>query len=63
MIWQRLSTLSVFNDGKEFSQLYQSGKMTQQAFDDEFSGQEFFEDFKTISVKKVGEAKLDLEEA
>jgi|PlaIllAssembly_1097288.scaffolds.fasta_scaffold2979578_1 predicted heme/steroid binding protein len=63
MIWQRLSTFSVFNDGKKFSQFYQGGKMTQQAFNDEFSGQELFEDFESIGVKKVGEAKLDLEEA
>jgi hypothetical protein len=45
MILQSLSTFSVFNDGKEFSQFDQSGKMTQQTLNDEFSGQEFFEDF------------------
>jgi len=54
MISQCLSTLSVFNDGKEFSQFHQGGKMTQQAFNDEFSGQELFEDFESIGVKKIG---------
>jgi hypothetical protein len=37
--------------------------MTQQTFNDELSGQEFFENPKTIGVKKVRQAKLDLEEA
>ena len=37
--------------------------MTQQAFNDEFSGQELFEDFESIGVKKVRQAKLDLEKA
>jgi hypothetical protein len=63
MIWQRLSTFSVLNDGKNFSQFYQGGKMTQQTFNDELSGQEFFENPKTIGIKKVRQAKLDLEEA
>ena len=45
-------------DGEQPGQFNKGGKVAKQPFDDEFPGQELFENLKPIFVKKIRKAKF-----
>lgn len=51
------------DDGEQLGQFDKGGKVAEQSFDDELSGQELFENLKPICIKKVGKTKFGLQEA
>jgi len=50
-------------DGEQPGQFDEGGEVAEHPFDDQLPGDKLLENFKTIFIKEVWEAKFDLQEA